>query len=386
MKPLFSFLSYLMLLALLASCSDDELDGSSDGLPEKGLVVRLSTGGGLETKTQLTSTGAYHHVQEVWAVLYKWNGDEPAADAPNDYEDYEFISAQRLEWNPSQPAPDRTGFPSDEAYEDAYERYVLETGGAYGNGSIQQKDFELSVDADGATLPPATYRVLCLGLDDTSREVYNLKTNDNQLNEDIFAQDKTLADVYATLLSSNEIRSDGKDPDEGGDDDPVDIDSDSGFMVWNKDYFSGELFAGWAEFRFEPDNLNVVEVEMKRRVAGILCYVTDIPKLITADGEQPVKGIRLALYTGGNTNANGSAPNDRIHLCRLEDPQERLSDFGELTEAAPWSAEDDGYTTLAYYALPNQGTTDDIYQFNYESVDLSGGVKLKDNSILMGPT
>ena len=96
MKALFSFLSCLIMLALFTRCADDELDGPSDGLPDKGLVVRLSTGGGLETKTSLNSTGAYHHVQEVWAVLYKLK----ASTDPTNNENYEFITAEKLDWNP----------------------------------------------------------------------------------------------------------------------------------------------------------------------------------------------------------------------------------------------------------------------------------------------
>ena len=358
MKALFSFLSCLIMLALFTRCADDELDGPSDGLPDKGLVVRLSTGGGLETKTPLNSTGAYHHVKEVWAVLYKL--DASATD-PTDNGNYEFITAEKLDWNPSKPAPDRSEYPSEEAYRAAYEQYVLETGGAYGNGSPQQKDFELHSDENGTLLDAGIYRVLCVGLDDMSGTVYNLKTGD-QLNEEIFATGKTLADAVATI---------------------TDI----------KQAFEGELFAGWAEFQFEPDNLNIVEVEMKRRVAGVLCYVTDIPKVITADGEQPVKGIRLALYTEENESEDGSKKglNNQIHLCRLEGNEERMRDFGTLTNDASWSAPDEnGYTTLAYYALPDQSgdTGHDTYQFDWEGTMKqlleSEGVSLKNNSLLMG--
>lgn len=369
MKALFSFLSCLIMLALFTRCADDELDGPSDGLPDKGLVVRLSTGGGLETKTPLNSTGAYHHVQEVWAVLYKLNA---SATDPTNNENYDFVTAENLDWNPLDDAfdaaekrpiaPDRNDYTNDDAYNAAVAKYEAEyakyleaiqaAGGSYGNGNIQQKDFELEVDKDGMILPPATYRVLCIGLDDVSKTLYGLKEGDN-LNTTIFATDKTLADAVATI---------------------TDI----------KQAFEGELFAGWAEFQFEPDNLNIVEVEMKRRMAGVLCYVTDIPKVITADGEKLVKRIRLALYTGDNVSEDGSSKkglNNQIHLCRLEG-EERSQDFGTLTNDASWSAPDkDGYTTLAYYALPEQSSNNtDTYQFNWEAKDVS----LKNNSLLMG--
>ena len=70
MKHLLTILSGLLVALLFARCADDDnLSGGIDGLPERGIVIRLSTGE-LDTRTQLTSTGDYHHVEEVWAVLY----------------------------------------------------------------------------------------------------------------------------------------------------------------------------------------------------------------------------------------------------------------------------------------------------------------------------
>ena len=96
-----------------------------------------------------------------------------------------------------------------------------------------------------------------------------------------------------------------------------------------------------------------------------------------------MKGIRLALYTGENVSEDSSKKglNNQIHLCRLEG-EKRTQDFGTLTNDASWSAPDeDGYTTLAYYALPNQsGDNADTYQFDWEAK----GVSLKNNSLLMG--
>ena len=107
MKHLLTILSGLLVALLFARCADDDnLSGGIDGLPERGIVIRLSTGE-LDTRTQLTSTGDYHHVEEVWAVLYKWNGNESAdPNDPNNHGNYYFESATRLNledgspWNP----------------------------------------------------------------------------------------------------------------------------------------------------------------------------------------------------------------------------------------------------------------------------------------------
>lgn len=312
MKALFSFLSCLIMLALFTRCADDELDGPSDGLPEKGLVVRLSTGK-LDTKTQLTSTGNYHHVQEVWAVLYRLKDNATEESDAN----YEYITSEKLDWNP---------------YKDTNEE---EAGGAYGNGLVQGKEFLLH--NNGTALSAGKYKVLCIGLDDVSGTVYNLKTKTTDgLNSGIFATGKTLDDAYAQITDASQG-------------------------------MEGELFAGWAEFRFEPDNLNVVEVEMKRRVAGILCYVTDIPRKITDNGEKEVKGIRLTL----NRQAN-----DKIHLCRKENPKD--SDFGTSDNNTFTDP-----TILASYDLsPYTGGEGDI--FTEPLQDWGEEVKIKDGSILFG--
>lgn len=367
MKALFSFLSCLIMLALFTRCADDELDGPSDGLPDKGLVVRLSTGGGLETKTPLNSTGAYHHVEEVWAVLYKL--DASATD-PTDNENYDFVTAEKLDWNPYGAKDNAVNRPNiedfyatpgdpeslkEDEYNAALEAYLKnmeETyGGAYGNGLLQQKDFELHSDANGTLLDAGTYRVLCIGLDEVSKTLYGLKEGDD-LNSTIFTKGVTLDKAYATITNI-------------------------------KDAFSGELFAGWAEFQFEPDNLNIVEVEMKRRVAGVLCYVTDIPRVITDDGNQLVKGIRLVL----NRQAN-----NQVHLCRPVQPyaeDKTYTDFGSSTGDNPFA--NPTTTVLATYDFISHGAVDenddpnlmdkgDIIEFKLTPE----GAVIKENSLLMG--
>ncbi len=306
------FLSYMIvaLAALwMAGCSDDSLSPADQ--PERGIVIRLSTGD-LETRTDLTSQANLQHVTEVYAVLYEGTGDEAA-----------FKSVEKLDWNPS------TG----------------------GNG-FQKKEFTLPQTATESLLA-GSYTMLCVGLDDASKSVYNLKGEENSLNPAIFSTGKKLADAKASYASEN--------------------------------YFSGELFAGWAEFDFEPDNINIVEVEMKRRVAGILCYVTDIPTTINKGGVKPVKKLRLALYTG-------EKPNNQISLCRKEvekatDGTIKIpDDFGE-SDNSPLTADADGYLTLGnVITLEDKGfskkTGEDIYY--REEKTLSDGTIIKENSLLIG--
>lgn len=322
MKHLLTILSGLLVALLFARCADDDdLSGGIDGLPERGIVIRLSTGE-LDTRTQLTSTGDYHHVEEVWAVLYKWNGNESTdPNDPNNHGNYEFKSATLLKlengkpWNPydasTQPRPSKGDDQTDEEYDAALDAYLenMQTnyGGEYGNGKVQGREFVLPETND---MTNGTYRVLCIGLDDKSGEVYDLK-KDGNLN-----LGSTLAEAKAKMTIETKA-----------------YEEQTGtYQMYGYDG-TGELFAGWTEFEFEPDNINIAEVELKRRVAGILCYVTDIPAMIE---NTKVKGIRLCL----NTKANGE-----IGLCRLDKPWE---DFGA---GGGYSSEYAGGTTLAYQDL-----------------------------------
>lgn len=71
-----------------------------------------------------------------------------------------------------------------------------------------------------------------------------------------------------------------------------------------------------------PDNLNVVEVELRRRVAGVLCYFSDIPyKLNMGNTPYRVTEVRLNLFQEQNA---------RIGLTRemTREGKPSLQDFG----------------------------------------------------------
>ena len=292
-----------------AGCSDDSLSPADQ--PERGIVIRLSAGD-LETRTDLTSQANLQHVTEVYAVLYKGTGDAAT-----------FKSVEKLAWDPTE-------------------------GGSYND--INGEEFVLP-QTKTAGLEAGDYTVLCVGLDDASKSVYNLKDKDeeNSLNPAIFSTGKKLADAKASYASEN--------------------------------YFSGELFAGWAEFDFEPDNINIVEVMLKRRVAGVLCYVTDIPTTINRGGvNEPVKKLRLALYTG-------EKPNNQISLCRKEvekatDGTIKIpDDFGEYSEDAPKLDIENGYLVLKEVDLSKYSSDGEIFVIPEIETD---ALKVEANSLLLG--
>lgn len=340
MKHLLTILSGLLVALLFARCADDDnLSGGIDGLPERGIVIRLSTGE-LDTRTQLTSTGDYHHVEEVWAVLYKL---KDGADAETATEaDFKYKTHEKLEWNPM-------------------------TEDEYGEGNPQGKEFLLHTD--GTVLTNGTYRVLCIGLDDRSGAVYSLSESLSDANQSgIFSDGKTLNDAWALIRSkessgdlvpvgsqTSSLLNDPDNPDNTEDDQPEDLTPGSTISM-NGDPATAELFAGWEEFVFEEDNINIVEVVLKRRVAGILCYLTDVPLKVNYDGkEQYVTGIRLCLASPAATS---------ISLCRKEGNPTEIEDFGTLDKnggTIPFeNLEGNEVTTLAYYQLPYEEQNYDI--------------------------
>ena len=96
-----SILILIFLACLFAGCADEPID-SPEGLPEKGIVVRLTTGQ-LDTKTHLYSQASLHHVTRIYAILY-YCGDMTADDI--DPEKTKVVASQLLmkngtPWDPS---------------------------------------------------------------------------------------------------------------------------------------------------------------------------------------------------------------------------------------------------------------------------------------------
>lgn len=145
---------------------------------------------------------------------------------------------------------------------------------------------------------------------------------------------------------------------------------------------TSELFAGWNTFTYEPDIENKVEVEMKRRVAGVLCYITDIPTTINDGTDKKVKKLRLSLYSG-------KKPNNQISLCRKNISSdgagiELPDDFGEYSDkGASLTPTEEGYLILNEVDLlttygEQTGETYDIPEIKTEDL------KVKANSLLLG--
>ena len=300
---------FWMLIAALSSCTDDEIIDVPEPQPQTGIVIRLSAGDLEQTRTELTSQANLHHVQSVYAILYKENADKS---------DYDYVTCDDLNWSPKDSS-------------------------SYGEAQAQAKVLDLPNDIN---LEAGNYTVLCIGLDDNDEQEVGGSGKTYNLPKAISTIGSKLSDAKATLAQGK-----GKE-----------------------DIAKSELFAGWNQFHFAPDSLNIVDVEMKRRVAGVLCYLTDIPYTITEGSDvYRITKVQLRLFTNQNSS---------IKLCRDEvitNADGKASypdDFGELPLSDSqiideYILEDKGYNHTTDYTL---------YQFNLSTNER----KLAPNSILMG--
>lgn len=285
-----SILILILLASLSAACSDDE-GGNPGGLPDKGIVVELSTGQ-LDTKAHLYSQASLHHVQRVYAVLYH---------CPEDGSDTTVVASQLLmkdsePWNPSDDKHDN-----------------------YRPGQPQTETFELRLPQVGIFKVPGRFMILCVGLDDASGETYGLTFENTP---EFIKRGTSLSEAKAVLAKEAQAGPTPyeKDPSANPDTEPK---QDKDLIAYGQpDIAHSELFAGWQAFDFMPDDLNVVRVELRRRVAGVLCYLSDIPYKLNI-GETPYRVTEVRLNLFGKQNS-------QIGLLRKVDDMGKptLDDFG----------------------------------------------------------
>lgn len=306
---------FWILIAALSSCTDDEIIDVPEPQPQTGIVIRLSAGDLEQTRTDLTSQANLQHVEKVYALLYRGHYKEGQTVEDTT----KLIACDELKWNPE-----------DE-----------------GNGGPHGKEYELP---ETENLTRGNYTVLCIGLDDNDEAPNEVGGSGETYNLPEAIRNKTLSEAKATLAQNK-----GKE-----------------------DIATSELFAGWNQFHFAPDSLNIVEVEMKRRVAGVLCYLTDVPYQLTQDNKTyRITSVELWLYTKQNTG---------IKLCREEiTGGEYPEDFGDTS-----GGDLEGSELIGQQSMINSGfgvnTDKTLYTRDRQTITTTDGreVTIKENSILMG--
>lgn len=177
------------------------------------------------------------------------------------------------------------------------------------------------------------YIILAVGLDKESKETYGFQDINSF---ELKLKDKTLAEAQAIAANAASIA-------------------------------TSELFAGWNTFTYEPDIENEVEVEMKRRVAGVLCYLKDIPSTITkSDGTFKVTKVLLRLFS------------DQCNSIALPSKEKNAGDTGLQADFGEGEIADSD--VLMSYDLNNckDSDSDGLYE-----IRVADGSRLS-NTILMG--
>ena len=347
-----SILILIFLACLFAGCADEPIN-SPEGLPEKGIVVRLTTGQ-LDTKTHLYSQASLHHVTRIYAILY-YCGDMTADDIVP--EKTKVVASQLLMKN---------GTPWDPSKEKDY-----------GQGQPQTETFELLLPQDQIAMVPGKYMILCVGLDDASGDTYGLTYGDDAANKQPeFAKPGAKLSAAQAVLAK-EAPSEPMPYEEDPTTAATDKKQDKELIAYgHPDIAHSELFAGWRAFDFMPDNLNVVEVELRRRMAGVLCYLSDIPyKLNIGNTPYRVTEVRLNLFQQQNA---------QIGLTRemTREGKPSLQDFGGPVAGKPVCQTLCKFDLMSFKPRPEQTGSGDLL-YSIPTGHLEGRRQLE-NTILMG--
>ena len=280
-----------MLLALtalaVASCSKDDLPGSSGNVTPEGRGIYLSFSDGADTRSTLQSSEVdYKDVDGVF--LYVFNGN--TADAP-------CIYSQDIGW----------------VNEDK-DKNVEEL--------ISQR-FWISYD-----VPEGDITFLAVGVDDRADDVYGFNdTHDESL---------TLGTLMAQLAAGK-----GKD-----------------------DMAHAQFFSGYVSQKVGADDDVInVEITLRRKVAGVLAYLKNIPYKVE---DTQVTDLKIKLGQKQHTQ-----------MALWSDSDEEQFGTGEL-------ADDDQYLFVQNLSNTYKADSEDrYYVIPAKTVDEDGVVTLE-NSLLMG--
>lgn len=342
MKHLTYILSCIMMAILATACSDDDLYKELEA-HKKGIVVKL-TSGDMDTKAHLYSQSNWHHVEKVYAILYYCGSNLNATTNPATTKvvHSELLKKQGKIWVPNK----------DEIH--------------------QLRDtFHLALPETYAHLLPGKYMVLCVGIDDESGKTYNLGyDNDTETSKPEFARkDATLDKAIAALKTPASTNDEPVVYDKDNKADPNANKEDGDLIKYGHPGMAhSEFFAGWTEFTFKPGDLNMVEVELRRRVAGVLCYLSDIPYKLN-NGNTTFRVTKVRLNLNGNQNT-------QIGLIRkLDNGKPAADDFGSDANASK---------VLCEFDLTSFGSIDNknlLYKIPTAHLQ---GRNQKENTILMG--
>ena len=273
-----------MLLALtalaVASCSKDDLPGSSGNVTPEGRGIYLSFSDGADTRSTLQSSEVdYKDVKAVY--LYVFEGTDGSATCVYDHNDL------NVQWDPE--------------------------------GDISQKQW-ISVDLKD----DKTYTFLAVGVDDKADEVYGVPAS---------FKDKSLSEVVAAYTGT-----------------------DKAAMA------TAQLFAGYEEAAV-TDGKATVEITLRRKVAGVLAYLKNIPYKVE---DTQVTDLKIKLGRKQHTQ-----------MALWSDSDKEQFGTGEL-------ADDDQYLFVQNLSNTYKADSEERYYVIPAKTVEKDGVATLENSLLMG--
>ena len=271
-----------MLLALtalaVASCSKDDLPGSSGNVTPEGRGIYLSFSDGADTRSTLQSSEVdYHDVKAVY--LYVFEGTDGNATCVYDH------NAFNVQWDQE--------------------------------GDISQKQW-ISVDLTD----DKTYTFLAVGVDDKADEVYGVPAS---------FKDKSLSEVVAAYTGKGQMA-------------------------------TAQLFAGYEEAAV-TDGKATVEITLRRKVAGVLAYLKNIPYKVE---DTQVTDLKIKLGQKQHTQ-----------MALWSDSDKEQFGTGEL-------ADDDQYLFVQNLSNTYKADSEERYYLIPAKTVEKDGVATLENSLLMG--
>ena len=215
---------------------------------ELGQQLRISIGRDFTTKSSVTNSGASQHIEHMY--LYVFDGVTPESRC--------FYAAD-MGWKPVE-----------------------------GTGI---KDFTYRIKGAGLDTYGNTVLTFLVVAVDNHPETYNFPFDDVSCADVQTAVGRTMQDVKASLASTA-----------AGVDGSTGTLADKAYAMAHTELFSGVTSA--------PASSQTVSVTVERCVAGILCYLTDIPYNVVSGEDSKIESIALRLNTSMQLNSAVSLPVD----------------------------------------------------------------------------
>ena len=305
MKNIITILS-ILLAVFCTSCKKDNIAAGEDEQSDGGIELSISLNGefDMNSRSALLSSEPMHHIEHMYAYLFEKS--QPADGDGLTVENAVCVYEQKLPWIASANA------------------------GNVFRCRLKPGDGFFDVNKEYLVMVVAT---------DNNKDTYTFPWSDYSSSDDIHLgmTGKKLSDVKMALASKVE----------------------PGQMAYT------EVFAGFRKFTTSESLINV---KLTRRVAGVICYLTDIPAKIN-----DYHIIGAELHWSGGLNKSGV-----LKPGNLKNDEESFADLDSDEKVDPLT------TLLAKINLKEMGAEADGDLLYIPAINQEGVLKTLPNTAFMG--